>query len=227
MNDDVMKDKIHTLRNISLLADCDETTLQELRPHTEWLALGAGETLFEQGEVPDYCYTLTDGQIHITREYPDGSEGVLATEGPFYVIGEISLLARQPRTGTVTAVSDCEMLRISRDTIFGFFQAHPEAVENGITRLSERLYRQTLHIREGGIGHGYARLASALLLLCGDGQEVANFPLPLPVLARTTALEALVVRWELQEWAARSILDYDGKRISIKDIAALRELANS
>ena len=215
------------LRNFSIFADCNDSVLQEIQPLTEWISLGAGETLLEQGDEPDCCYILTEGQIHITREYPDGSEGVLATEGPFYVIGEISLLANQPRTGSVTAVSDCEMTRISREAVSVFCQAHPEIVESGITRLGERLYRQTLHIREGGIGHGHARLASALILLGGDGRMLRDFPLPLPILARATALEALVVRWELQQWAARGILEYDGQQISIMDFAALRELANT
>ncbi len=213
------------LRNFTLFAACDDEVLHEILKHTEWLAIGAGETLLEQGEEPDGCYILTEGQIHITREYPDGSEGVLATEGPFYVIGEISMLANQPRTGSVTTVSDCEMTRISRDTMAHFCQEHPEILADAITHLGERLYRQTLHIREGGIGHGHTRLASALLLLGGAGDEVQEHPLPLPTLARATALEATVVRWELQQWSARGILSYDGQKISILNMRALRELA--
>lgn len=215
------------LRNFSLFADCDDNVLKEFQKHTEWIAIGAGETLLEQGDEPDCCYVLTEGQVHIIREYPDGAEGVLATEGPFYVIGEISMLANQPRTGTVTAVSDCEMTRISREAISIFCQEHPEILEKAITRLGERLYRQTLHIREGGIGHGHARLASALLLLGGTDKAVQDFLLPLPALARATALEALVVRWELQQWSARGILSYDGQKISISDLDALRELATT
>lgn len=215
------------LRNFSLFAACDDEVLIEIMKHTEWLAIGAGETLLEQGEEPDACYILTEGQIHITRQYPDGSEGVLATEGPFYVIGEISMLANQPRTGSVTTVSDCEMTRISREAMAHFCQEHPEILASSITQLGERLYRQTLHIREGGIGHGHARLASALLLLGGTGSEVQDYPLPLPTLARATALEALVVRWELQQWSARGILSYDGQKISISDFNALRELAST
>ena len=215
------------LRNFTLFADCDDQVLNDFQKHTEWLAIDAGETVLEQGEDPDCCYILTEGQIHITREYPDGAEGVLATEGPFYVIGEISMMANQPRTGSVTTVSDCEMTRISREAITLFCRENPGILDSAITRLGERLYRQTLHIREGGIGHGHARLASALLLLGGSDELVRDFPLPLPTLARATALEALVVRWELQQWSARGILTYDGQNISISDFTALRELATT
>lgn len=222
-----MSAEITNLRNFSLFADMDDAFLRQILPLTETISHHAGNTLHEQGDEPECCYILTAGQVHITREYPDGTEVILATENPFYVIGEISMLANGPWTGTVTAVSDCELIRISRDAVLAFCEANETIVERGINRLGERLYRQTLHIREGGIGHGHARLASALLLLCGDDRIVTDFDLPLPLLARATALEALVVRWELQQWSARGILSYDGQRISIHAPAALRELAST
>ena len=103
------------LRNYMMFRELDENSLSELAKHCQYLELQAGKTLFEQNEASDALYMLEDGQIHVVRQYPDGEQVILATEGPYYVIGDLSMLTGSPRTGTVVAVSDCTLIRLSRE----------------------------------------------------------------------------------------------------------------
>lgn len=213
------------LRNTLLFNDADEAILMEVASSAQPTRLNAGETLMRQDDPADTMYILQSGQVHIVRQYADGDEVILATEGPYYVIGELSLLANQPRTGTVVAVSDCEMLRLDRQFILEYCQQKPRVAVNALTALGHRLYRLTLRVRESAVGNIEARLASTLLLISGDEAGAAPVTVHETRLARATATEPAHVRQILRQWSSQGIIDYERNRLTINDPDTLRKLA--
>ena len=181
--------------------------------------------LFQQNAPSDRLYLLESGQIHILREYPDGEQVILATEGPYYAIGELSALAEYPRTGTVVAVSDCTMIAIERQTFFDVCQKMPDVGVQTIIHLAQRLHRLNLQVRENAISNLAARVASLLFLLAdADSGEIKRF-VRVSRIARAVAADADKVERLLKEWDAAGTIRYDGRHIQILDLEAIRNIA--
>jgi len=216
---------LSVLRNSFLFKEVNQAVLQEVAKHCEPMELGAGETLFGQDTAPDAMYFLEDGQIHIVRHYPDGYEVTIATEVPFYVIGELSLLANQPRTGSVVAVGDCDLIKLSRDAIFEICETVPQVAVKALTHLGKRLYRLNLRVRESAMGNVGARIASVLLMLAHNEAGVIHGEVSVTRLARATAMDADVVERMLKQWDEYGVISTDSGHITINDIEAIRNFA--
>lgn len=214
-----------TLRNSFLFKDVDQALLQKVVQHCQPMELHAGETLFEQDSEPDALYFLETGQIHVVRHYPEGYEVVIATETPYYVIGELSLLANMPRTGSVVAVGDCDLIKLSRDAILEICENVPQISLQALTHLGERLYRLNLRVRESAIGNITARVASVLLLLSDNQSGTSIASVPITRLARATAINAEAVERLLKRWAEYDIISLNGQQITIHKLNTLHDLA--
>lgn len=213
------------LRNSLLFKDVSNEVLQEVGKHCTPMDLHAGETLFEQDSASDALYFLVEGQVHIIRQYPDGYDVILATENPYYVIGELSMLADLPRTGTVVAVSDCDLVKLSRDSIIGICDAMPEIGMQAITHLGQRLYYLNLRVREQAIGNVAARVATALLMLSREQAGDIEGEVSVAQLARTTAIDRDVVDHMLKEWDVEGIIRRSGRQIAILNLEKLLNIA--
>lgn len=207
------------LRNSFLFKDVDNMLLRLIASHLQPMTLYAGDTLFEQDAVADAMYFLESGQVHVIRQYPDGDEVILATEVPYYVIGELSMLANEPRTGKVVAVGDCDLLKLSRDDFLHLVKVTPEIAVSALDDLGKRLYKLNLRVRESAIGNVAARVASVLLLI-GENEAIS-----LNRIARATAMDADVVERLLKKWEKEKIIRLNAQKLEILNESALQAIA--
>jgi MFS family permease len=80
------------------------------------LAMRAGDVVIRQGDEADRFYVIVDGEMEVSQSTEEGGEPVvlrrLGTDDSF---GEIGLLSGVPRTATVTAVSDGQLLALDKE----------------------------------------------------------------------------------------------------------------
>jgi putative ABC transport system ATP-binding protein len=74
------------------------------------VGLEAGEVLFEQGTMGDLIYVVSNGELEIVRELPSGGEELLKTVTPGDYFGEIGPVFHMPRSATVRARTDAEVV---------------------------------------------------------------------------------------------------------------------
>jgi len=74
-----------------------------------------GETLMRQGEIGEMFYALLQGTVHGTIVNSDNAGPILFDLQPGALFGEMSLLTGLPRSATMTALTDCELLEFDRD----------------------------------------------------------------------------------------------------------------
>ncbi len=91
-----------------------QQTLIEATRHLRPLQFAAGETLVRQGEAADRFYILTQGQVSITRQRPDGSKVLVESLESGQSFGEIALLTHEPHDASVRATSDVEVLALDK-----------------------------------------------------------------------------------------------------------------
>lgn len=213
------------LRESVFFTDVSDTVLESVLPHCEVMDLASGELLFEQDSQADSLYFLESGKIQVIRRYPDAHEVVIATENAPYVIGEISLLADQARTGRVVALENCRLIKLSQKAISELCESASEIPLQALKNLGIRLYRLNLRVRENGISNVSARVASLLLLLADNQAIITKNPSTINDMARAAAVNVDSINRLLKQWAEYEIIGLSEQEISIKQTEALRNLA--
>lgn len=103
--------------------------------------MGAGRTLFKQGDKGGDLYFILEGQVELTVKDPAGNEVVVATLGNKSVIGTMSFLEGDPRSATAIAKTEIKYLLISQQQRDKLLQSIPTWVQVLIKDLSKNMRR--------------------------------------------------------------------------------------
>jgi len=139
---DFEREILHELRKVDFLHDLDEDALRTVMSSAQVHDFGAGEVLMRQGDPGDTMYIIRYGKVDVRLRASDGSERHLATMGPSQVIGEAALLTGEPRTATIRAIDDVELIELTREGFTKVFKQNPDIAkaisEIASKRLNER-----------------------------------------------------------------------------------------
>src|SRR6266851_4381710 len=113
-----------------LFGPLDETMLQFVEERVEWVRLHAGDTLFTEGDKGEDLFFVLGGRLRALSA--DGRVLSEMTRGES--IGEIALLTGEPRTASVVAVRDSDLVRVSRRAFDEIVAKYP-AVMQTIARI--------------------------------------------------------------------------------------------
>jgi thioredoxin reductase (NADPH) len=111
----------------------------------------AGQTIFEQGSPGDSIMAIVSGNVRISVATTDGHPLVLALMGAGDVFGEIAVLDGKQRTTDATAITECSIATLARTDILSFLHTHPQAWQNIIAILCDRLRRLNDHVADLGL----------------------------------------------------------------------------
>jgi predicted MFS family arabinose efflux permease len=126
--------QLDLLRGISIFRPLPPATLEQLARELRALHVPAGEEIVRQGEQGDLFYIVADGEVDVRV---DGRPLEPLRAGEFF--GEIALLQDVPRTATVAARTDVDLLTLDRDHFIGAVTGHPESAEAARTVMAGRL----------------------------------------------------------------------------------------
>jgi len=100
--------KIEALRAVRLLSSCTDRELTEVSAVAVPARWPAGTVLTREGKTGGLAYVIESGRCDVLR-----NGRTVASLGPGDVVGELSLLDGGPRTATVVAATDVEVLEIA------------------------------------------------------------------------------------------------------------------
>lgn len=106
----VRDDEVAFLRRVPMLSQLPVPGIEHLASRLRHLTVGAGRKVFEQGDAGDGFYVMTAGQAEVV-----GDRAVVKTLGPGEAFGEIALLRGVPRTATLRATTDLDLVVLDRD----------------------------------------------------------------------------------------------------------------
>lgn len=121
------------------LAPSDVLALAKL---LECRKLTRGQILYHQGESSDALYLVVSGQLHATLSQVNGPENCVAEVNPGQWIGEIGQLNGQARMTTVTACSDCDLLKLPAGAYETLAESFPELASE-ISKQLLQTYQRT------------------------------------------------------------------------------------
>jgi CRP/FNR family transcriptional regulator/CRP/FNR family cyclic AMP-dependent transcriptional regulator len=154
-----------SLAQVPLFAELPPDRLRELAQMCRRRVYQRGETIFHKGDPGSGLYILTGGQVKIVLPSETGEEALLAVleAGDFF--GELALFDGLPRSATVVAVQNAEVLVLHRDDFLGFVARNPEVAIALFGVLSRRLRAADELIQDAVFLDVPGRLAKRLLEL--------------------------------------------------------------
>ncbi|GIT30949.1 MAG: hypothetical protein Ct9H300mP1_29950 [Planctomycetaceae bacterium] len=93
-----------------------------------------GEHLIPQGDIGEEMFVITSGHALVMTEDKEGQRHVIARTGPGDVLGEMALLAREPRTADAIAQEPLVARVLPAETFHTLIESYPE-FSQFLTRL--------------------------------------------------------------------------------------------
>jgi len=107
-------DKVAPLPLLSLLQAKD---LVEVLNAVEILRVQPGARIITEGEPGRAFFVLARGKVHVSKINQKGESIRLAVLQSGSIFGEMALLSDSPRSASVTAETDCDLLEFKRDAL--------------------------------------------------------------------------------------------------------------
>jgi predicted acylesterase/phospholipase RssA/CRP-like cAMP-binding protein len=119
----------------------DASLRTELRSELAWVRLARDEVLFRAGDPGDAVFVVARGRLGAFRDAPSlgGVEELVAEIGAGEPVGEVALLTHEPRSLTVRALRDTELVRLSAQGFEDALTRNPQAIVPIARTLAHRL----------------------------------------------------------------------------------------
>ena len=98
-----------------------------------------GAVLCVEGEISSELFLIQKGRVKISKIF-DNKEVVLSILEAGNMLGEMALLESKPRSATVVALEDSEIVVLTKERFDKSIQDAPQVVNRLITLLSERIW---------------------------------------------------------------------------------------
>ncbi len=132
-------ERVLFLRRVPLFADLSPDELKQVALVASELSFSQSELLARQGEEGDEMYVILEGEIEVSIDGTAGNREVLARRGPGEVVGEMSIISREPRMASLIAASDLRILRIAQKEFEGILRERPQTALAVMRVLIKRL----------------------------------------------------------------------------------------
>jgi MFS family permease len=126
--------ELDLLRTVPFLEPLPPGTLEQLASSASPVTIPAGDVVVRAGDRGDRFYLVVDGTVEVRTD--DGGHSAIGPGGYF---GEIALLRDVPRTATVRATSDLQLLALDRDEFIAAVTGHAPTAEAADAVVAARL----------------------------------------------------------------------------------------
>jgi MFS family permease len=127
-------DEVELLQHLEVFAPLPVPELERLAKALAPAVVEAGGTVFAQGDRGDHFYVIRGGTADVEV---DGER--VRTLGPGDSFGEIALVHDVPRTATVRAQAELELLALDRDVFVSTLTHHPASAQAAGSIIAARL----------------------------------------------------------------------------------------
>lgn len=116
-----------------LFAPLDAEEFAAVSAFMERRFVAAGEAVFHEGDLGDDLFVLLSGALRAYRVQADGVQRGMFDIGPGTFLGEMSIIAGEPRSATITALENSTLAALRGEDFYRIIFARPLA---GIKLLS-------------------------------------------------------------------------------------------
>lgn len=190
----------------SLFDGLKESNLFEIAQTSRFKKIAKGTFLFFQTDEADSVYVVRRGAFTIQLENAEGRELIINEMNPGDCFGELGILTGEPRSTSVVAVLDSEVLLIPKDTFLTVVEDEPALAYRLLDITARRLQDSSRREEALAFYDAQERLASLLLSLDEGIADKGYISLSQEELALRTSLTRQTVTTILGRWRRRGWL---------------------
>lgn len=127
-------EKVLFLKGVDLFKTIPAEELSHIAQITDEVECAPQETIFNEGDQGDAMYLIVDGKVKV-----HAGDKVLAELGTSQCVGEMAILDAEPRSASITALTDLTLLKINREDFSEILGEKPEISRGIIKVLTGRL----------------------------------------------------------------------------------------
>lgn len=151
------------IKKVSFLKNFDDKTLEKVSQRFIKRCYSKDSVIVAQDEIGEFLYIILKGCVKVCLLGEDGKEVILSILKESDFFGEMSVIDRQPRSASVIALEDCELLVIHRRDFLEILKEYPEISLEILSVLTQRLRKADAQIETLALMDVYGRVARYLL----------------------------------------------------------------
>lgn len=165
---------VHLLKNIPYFSELTIEEMQNLVANSEKQKYPRGSVVLNKDDVGDETYLIMIGRVKVVVAHTDGKEIILniLKSGDFF--GEMAVFDNLPRSASVVADEDCELLIVSRDAIKDQIKRNPQIAFKMLADMSRRLRDADEQISGLAYLDSKGRVAQTLLKLSKESDMITD-----------------------------------------------------
>jgi CRP/FNR family cyclic AMP-dependent transcriptional regulator len=177
------------------------------------------QVVFSQGDTADAVFYIQRGKVKLTVVSEQGKEAVVAILGADEFCGEGCLAGQPRRIATVTAMTECTIMRLQKTSVIRVLHDEPRFSEIFISHLLVRNIRVEEDLVDQLFNSSEKRLARLLLLLANFGKEGRPEPIIAKIsqetLAEMIGTTRSRVSFFMNKFRRLGFVDYNGSGLEV------------
>ncbi|MGR9116715.1 MAG: Crp/Fnr family transcriptional regulator [Gammaproteobacteria bacterium] len=219
------------LANSYFFQSLNSAELDKLLAFTHTRTYKSQEFIFFKGDEGGQLYAILNGTVRINTLSDEGKEITLAIyeKGDFF--GEMAMFENECRIATAVMHTSGEVLIIEHQKFMIFIEQSPKIAVKLIQSMCKRLKETTKLLEDTLFLILPVRLAKRLLMLADyhgierDGFLLIDLKLSQSELGNLVYSSRESINKLLRDWKDTEIIEFKNGFITIKNIAALKEIA--
>jgi|GEM_PF-1660093 len=135
-------EKVITLKAVEMFARTPEDVLADVAALAEEVRFKAGDTIFSKGDSGESLYVIVQGEVKVHDAGMD-----LKRLKDKSVFGELAVLDPEPRSASVTAITDTHLLRLDSEAFLELMSGNMEVVRGVLSVLCDRIREKLIEAR--------------------------------------------------------------------------------
>lgn len=182
------------------------------------------EVIFHRDDPAGHLYVIVAGTVKVALPDENGREVVVAIERGGDAFGELALFDESPRSATVTALTETEVLLLARRDFLDVLERNPPAMSRMLGLLAQMVRRSSARVEDLVFLDLPGRVAKCLLDLseeaAGGRREIE---LTQEDLASFVGATRVSVNRVLADLERRGAIAIGRRHITVKDAALLEK----
>ncbi len=214
------------LANLPMFSEMSPVELDRVAGGTQVQHVAKGETVFRTGDPCVGFHVVVFGQVKLGFTSPQGVEKVVEIVRPGSSFGEALMFLDKPYIVFAQALADSMLLHVAKRTVLEELAREPGFARRMLSGLSRRLHGLVRDVEAYTLRSGAERVIGYLLSDVSDGLsegavEVSLSPGKSVIASRLNMTPEHFSRI-LHDLAASGLIEVDGRRVRINDLARLR-----
>ena len=210
------------LKSVPLFTRLTEASLDAVLRLTRRRKFRKDEVIFHEKEPGDSLFVILHGRVKVAIFGDDGKEVTLSilSDGDFF--GEMALLDQEPRSATIVAEEDCELLSLQRDDFMRALEQDPGMSSSLIEVLASRLRKANHQISTLALLDVYGRVARVIQEMAEeegkrlkDGRVVVRRPTHMDIAHRIGSSRETVTRM-MRDLEQNGHIETQGREIFLR-----------